>query len=256
MQKSYCRSKIMSNIITRLCVFLYVFFFPILAFAFNPIYHVGNDKKYEEVKVEINSPLKGKKILFLGSSVTQGLTSENFSFVELLIKKHGINAIKEAVSGTTLVDKDNQSYIQRLKKYSSKDNFDAVVCQLSTNDVFQNSPLYANNSVGKFDTQSVEGAINYIVAYVKKNWDCPILFYTNPPLEVKNDYYKNMVDILYKVASEKNFKIIDIYNSKEFNSLNPYDKGLYMYDHIHPTKAGYIQWLPEFEKQLYLVFGK
>ena len=246
----------MYNITKKLCVFFVCLFFPVLAFAFNPIYHIGNDKKYEEINVEINSPLRDKKILFLGSSVTQGVTSENFSFVEFLIKKHGIRAIKEAVSGTTLADKGNQSYIQRLKRYSSKDNFDAVICQLSTNDVFQNSPLYANNSVGKFDTNSVEGAINYIVAYVKKNWDCPILFYTNPPFEEKNGHYKEMVNILHKIATEENFKIVDIYSSKEFNSLNSYDKGLSMYDQIHPTKAGYRRWLPEFERQLYIVFGQ
>lgn len=51
-----------------------------------------------------DSPLKGKTILFLGSSVTCGSAPGQESFVEYMVKRDGILAVKEAVSGTTLVD--------------------------------------------------------------------------------------------------------------------------------------------------------
>lgn len=105
-----------------------------LCWDIDPIYHIGNEKIYERI-ASVTSIYKGKKILFLGSSVTLGVAAENFSFVDMLRLKYDINAIKEAVSGTTLVDIGDNSYISRIKKYSKKDNIDLVVCQLSTNDI-------------------------------------------------------------------------------------------------------------------------
>ena len=45
--------------------------------------------------------LKGKTILFLGSSVTHGSCAGGISFVDLMADKCEIHCIKEAVSGTT-----------------------------------------------------------------------------------------------------------------------------------------------------------
>lgn len=143
--------------------------------AFNPIYHIGNAKFYERFTPQ-DSILKGKKILFLGSSVTVGATSENFSFVDMLRIKYGINAVKEAVSGTTLVDNGKDSYISRLKKYTADDKFDLVVCQLSTNDMWQNSPVYAD---GK--QNSIEDALKFIISYTRNNLKSKVVFYTNTP---------------------------------------------------------------------------
>ncbi|MBE6679988.1 MAG: SGNH/GDSL hydrolase family protein, partial [Ruminococcaceae bacterium] len=60
--------------------------------------------------------LKGKNIFFLGSSVTYGSASGGISFAEMLAKQYEFNYIKEAVSGTTLVDIGENSYVSRLKK--------------------------------------------------------------------------------------------------------------------------------------------
>ena len=81
-------------------------------------YNVGNLEKHED------SPLAGKTILFLGSSVTDGAAAESQSFVDLFETLDGVKAIKEAKSGTTLVDKtsalaaiafgNGESYVKRL----------------------------------------------------------------------------------------------------------------------------------------------
>ena len=61
------------------------------------------------------NPLFGKTVIFLGSSVTYGSASGGISFADFLQKEDGIVSVKEAVSGTTLVDGDNTSYIARMK---------------------------------------------------------------------------------------------------------------------------------------------
>ena len=62
--------------------------------------------------------LKGKTILFLGSSVTYGSAADGISFVEHIAARTGCYVIKEAISGTTLADLDDQSYVSRLKRIS------------------------------------------------------------------------------------------------------------------------------------------
>ena len=60
--------------------------------------------------------LKEKTVLFLGSSVTYGSAAGGVSFAELMEEACGIRCVKEAVSGTTLADINDISYVSRLKK--------------------------------------------------------------------------------------------------------------------------------------------
>ena len=126
--------------------------------------------------------LGGKRIIFLGSSVTYGACAMGQSFIEALEEKDGIIAIKEAVSGTLLVDEDvadGKSYIARLATIDTNIKADAFVCQLSTNDASHNKPLgIISDSYAKenFDTKTIAGAIEFIIAYAKQTWHCPVIF--------------------------------------------------------------------------------
>ncbi len=70
------------------------------------VFNEGNYGEYSLKNTEAisDSPISGKTIIFLGSSVTAGYGSLGVSFADFLEKTDGITAIKEAVSGTTLVD--------------------------------------------------------------------------------------------------------------------------------------------------------
>lgn len=106
--------------------------------------HPGNAEKYaldQVVEQEIEE-LNGKKIIFLGSSVTYGASSKGVSFVDYIGKRNHIKIVKEAVSGTTLVDENADSYISRMKKIKEED-VDIFICQLSTNDATQKKELGA-----------------------------------------------------------------------------------------------------------------
>lgn len=74
----------------------------------------GNAEKYslENIEPLENSPLEGKRICYLGSSVTLGLYSMDVSFADYISYRNGCEYVKEAVSGTTLVDNGKTSYIQ------------------------------------------------------------------------------------------------------------------------------------------------
>ena len=219
------------------------------------VFNEGNYGEYslKDTASVSDSPINGKTVIFLGSSVTFGYGSLGISFTDFLEKTDGITAVKEAVSGTTLVDIKSNSYVSRMKKIDKNIKADAFVCQLSTNDATKGIPLGEISdsfSMNDFDTQTVAGAIEYIIAYAKETWNCPIVFYTQAKYE--SDHYEKMVDLLLKIQKKWNITVIDLWNNDEINSITDEERKIYLVDHIHPTKAGYKEWwLPEFQKCLY-----
>ena len=182
--------------------------------------------------------LSGKTVLFQGSSVTYGSAANGVSFADMLAE-YGCNVVKEAVSGTTLVDNGADSYVSRMKTMDKALKADLFVCQLSTNDASQGKPL--GKPDGSMDTSTIAGAIEYIIDYAKKTWDCPVAFYTNPRYD--SEPYAKMVELLKQCDVE----IIDLWSDDEFNNITDAQRARYMADPIHPTLKGYREWwLPVF----------
>lgn len=222
----------------------------------------GNDDKYSVANTPSlpNSPIAGKTIYFLGSSVTLGAASLEESFVDYIRKRNNCICVKEAVSGTTLRDNDPKSYIKRLKNFNTQAKVDAFVCQLSTNDVRSNGieklgvtgPSF---NATDFDVTTTTGAMEYIISYAKNTWKCPVIFYTNS--NYHNQDYEKLITRLYELQKKWGFYIIDLYNSKEINSISQEQLNLYILpDLVHPRRAGYkLWWTPFFEKHLYKIIG-
>ncbi len=212
----------------------------------------GSDYSIKNTEALSESSLKGKTGIFLGSSVTYGYGSLGVSFVDFLEKTDGIIAVKEAVSGTTLADNGKKSYVARMKTVDPEIKADFFVCQLSTNDATKNIPLgevSESYDLQGFDTSTVIGATEYIIAYVKETWNCPVIFYTQAKYD--SEPYGKMVDMLSELQQKWDITLIDFWNNSEINSISDEERKLYLVDHIHPTRAGYREWwLPEFQKVL------
>lgn len=214
----------------------------------------GNSDKYSLENVTVkDSVLNGKTIIFLGSSVTEGATSYGLSFVDCFASFDGVNAIKEAVSGTTLVTQDEQSYIPRMEKIDKEIKADAFVCQLSTNDASNNMPMgtvSTSMNANDFDTSTIAGAIEYIISYATNTWNCPVVFYTGT--KYNNERYGEMVDLLLEIQEKWNCGVIDQWNNESLNDISDEQRTLYMVrDGVHPTRAGYIEWwFPNMEQYM------
>lgn len=219
------------------------------------VFSKGNYGEYglESTIATENSPIKDKTIIFLGSSVTYGYGSLGVSFADFLEKSDEIHAVKEAVSGTTLVDEKSNSYVSRLKTIDKNIKADAFVCQLSTNDATKEKTLGKVSDsfdINSFDTKTVAGAIEYIIAYAKDTWNCPVIFYTQAKYD--SEYYGEMVSLLLEIQEKWDITIIDFWNDEEINDITEEERSLYLVDHIHPTKAGYkLWWLPKIQEILY-----
>ena len=175
--------------------------------------------------------LTGKTVLFLGSSVTYGSESGGVSFADIMSEICGMRCIKEAVSGTTLADVNDRSYVSRLKKVDRTQKVDLFICQLSTNDA---SPKRNIN------ISDVEKAVRFILQYVANTFKCPAVFYTGTYFE--DERYSDMVKLLYRLQNEYDFYILDLYNDEKMRKISKEVYAEYMSDPIHPTLRGYREW--------------
>ena len=215
--------------------------------------HPGNAPRYDVslVQPDRTSPLRGKAVAFLGSSVTVGAFSLGQACADYLARRDGVLALKEAVSGTTLADDedDGSSYVERMRTIPASTHLDAFVCQLSTNDAWQGKAMGSVTDRGPYDTSTVAGAIQDVVAYARETWGCPVLFYTGTYFESAE--YAQMVGLLAQVSDLMGVPVIDLYHDEGMRAVSPEDYALYMHDPVHPTKAGYeLWWTPKFEEAL------
>jgi lysophospholipase L1-like esterase len=223
----------------------------------------GNSADYDVEKIEAltDSPLKGKTLYFLGSSVTVGYGSNGMAFPHYIAKRDQCTAVVEAVTGTTLMDKNENSYVHRMEfgsKFDKNADVNMFICQLSTNDTGGGTVDMLNlgdivgptGNLSAYDKTTITGAIEYIITYAQQTWNCPVLFYS---CSRRNDErYAKMVDRLNELAKVWDIGVLDLWNDADFNNLTKAQRKLWLKDETHPTKAGYMQWwTPAVEEFLY-----
>ena len=224
------------------------------------IIRAGNRPEYDLENTEplASSPLAGKTYFWLGSSVTRGEHSDGQSMADFLAKRNNCTCIKEAVSGTPLLDNSDKSYVKRfdafLQREDCPEQLDAFICQLSTNDLKfadQFGEVTADDvrDPKDFDVTTTAGAMEYIVCKAQQKWNCPVLFYTNSNFQ--NETYEKEIALMDKVIAKWGVGVIDLYRDEAFNNITAEQKNLYMGDNVHPTRAGYRDWwTPKFEEVL------
>ena len=191
--------------------------------------------------------LAGKQVIFLGSSLTVG--DSGYSMCEYLEENHNSLVTKWAVSGTWLIHRnDGTSYVERLAKNAETvDKCDFLICQLSTNGagipIGEVSDSYLSED---FDTTTIIGAIEYVIAKSKETWGCPVAFYTVAYHE--RSEYASWISALYKVQQKWNkgktyFGVIDLFNDEEFNNITDEQRAEYfLSDGVHIKKKAYKEW--------------
>ena len=231
-----------------------------------------------------NSPLEGKVIYWLGSSVTYGASSGGEAMAEFLAAKTGAICKKDAISGTTIFD-DNKSndtgvnsYTRRLRNstvFDVNEQVDAFICQISTNDA-RNDRLNKrgvivqdpNTDTWAFDRATTLGGVEFIISYVIETWNCPVYFYSGSYFGDTGEgartssnptgtNYGILVDQVKEVAAKwrdmgYEVDVIDMFNDEDFNAQvsDDYYKWCTS-DAIHPKRAGYLNWwMPYFEQYL------
>jgi lysophospholipase L1-like esterase len=223
----------------------------------------GNTADYDVEKVEMlaDSPLKDKTLYFLGSSITIGYGSNGMAFPHYIARRNQCNAVVEAVSGTTLMDTNKNSYVRRMEtstKFDKNAEVDLFICQLSTNDAGGGTADKLNlgditgpaGNPGAYDKTTITGAMEYIISYARRTWNCPVLFFSCSRRD--DPRYDRMVERLNELAAIWGIGVLDLWNDGDFNNITREQRKLWMIDETHPTKAGYLEWwTPAIERFLY-----
>lgn len=193
------------------------------------------------------NPWQGKTLAMLGSSVAYGAYSLADGPGEYIAHRLDMRLVKEAVSGTTLADLDDSSYVHRLDtRLPANLPVDVFLCQLSTNDASHSVPI---GDAGETDTHTVAGALNHIAETVRERWNCPLIYFTGAHFD--SPQYQAMVELLFDMQRIHGFGIIDLWNDAAWNAIPDDRRALYMHDPVHPTRAGYRDWWgPEMVRQL------
>ncbi len=152
----------------------------------------------------------------------------------------------------TIAFGNGDSYVKRLKQIDTSAHIDCVVVQLSTNDATMKLPLGEisdSTELAAFDTRTVTGAMEWIIAYARETWGCPVVFYTGSYYE--SAQYAAMGERLFALRDKWGIGVIDLYTDEAFNAIDAETYAFYMFDPIHPTKAGYYEWwFPKMEAEL------
>ncbi|MDF7626758.1 SGNH/GDSL hydrolase family protein [Lactobacillaceae bacterium L1_55_11] len=200
--------------------------------------------------------LQGKRVAFLGSSITDGLGALGEGTPDYLRQADGMDIQKYAISGTTMAGHYPWSFVNRLQTDIPKDqHLDALVVQLSTNDKRFHIPagqISDSKNLADFNTGTTTGAMEYIIKYAQDTWHAPVVFYT--VLDPKEAGYQAQIDTLYALQKKWGIQIINLGQDPHIQAetaANPQ----YMADDVHPTREGYqTLWLPYFESKLSELF--
>ena len=231
----------------------------------------GNDAKYlpENQTQLANSPLKGKTILSVGSSVSYGNGSGGVSFEDYLEAIDGATVIAVDEGATTIAKRDglDSSFLERLQRAEDPSwKIDAVILQVSTNDASNNAGLgeltdsYDRNT---FDLYTTGGGLEYLISYISEKYDAPILIYCSAPFktgpiynaELYDDMVQRVKEIVAKWDKKTEIVFLNQWEDESMRSVSQEEIVHYMSDPVHPAMAGYLEWwLPGFQKALYGFF--
>lgn len=210
----------------------------------------GNAATYESSNQTpmTDSPLKNHYILCLGSSVVEGNFARRNSFANYMEAIDGAKIVKESVSGTTIADLDDSSYLVRLKNnHPASEPVELVIVQLSTNDATQDTvmgELSDSYDLADFDTRTSMGAFEAIMAYCKETWDCLVVIFTVPSThnERISESYGALVDLTSEMTEKWDAQVLDFWYGEKFNSITDEQWSFWMANASHPKRTGYLEW--------------
>ena len=206
---------------------------------------------------KINMELEGKRIAFLGDSITQGVgaSAPDKVFHQVILQKYGLReALNFCLGGTRIArqytpsenDWWDETFLDRAKKIPL--DVDAVVAFGGTNDYG-----HGDAPMGKFEDRTEEtfyGACHALMAYLSVTFaGKPVIFMT--PLHrtgedgkvvngIKTERrLKDYVDAEKRVAEYYAIPVLDLFAESGMQPNLERHAELFFVDGLHPNDAGY-----------------
>ena len=193
--------------------------------------------------------LKGKKVVFLGDSITEGTgaSRHELCYVERFAAMTGAEVVNYGIGGTRFarrrVPHENPRFDQDFcgRYHMMDDDADIVVVFGGTNDYGHgDAPL---GQMGDRSVWSFYGACHTLFSgLIEKYPDKTIVVMT--PMHRTNELDKNtpLRDFVYaerEVAEFYSIPVVDLWADLGICARVPVQKELYFADHVHPNDAGH-----------------
>ena len=203
--------------------------------------------------------LEGKKMAFLGDSITYGVlvqdTENRYDRVLLrdlsLAEAYNMGISATRIARQTGVDIDN-SFTKRCEDIPA--DTDAIVVYGGVNDY-----MHGNAPFGKRGDRTPDtfvGAVWYLMNYLKEHHDGkPIIFLTPAKMDIDGAYYKypstrceklpdclpliNYVDTIIETAKEFSIPVLDLYRDLPIDASEPEYQKEYAPDGLHFSDEGH-----------------
>ena len=203
--------------------------------------------------------LKGKKVNFLGDSITQGVgaSSDETIYHQVMKRKYGLSEARNyGVSGSCFARQISPDYsmprdhdfCERL--HTMDDDADIVVVFGGTNDFGRgDAPI---GSFADREPNTFYGACHYICSNLITKYPDAVIVFMTPCHRLrdtmtngdsKNKAYnygdlKSYVDIIRSVTEYYSIPVVDLYASSGIQPNIDVNRKKYMPDGLHPNDAG------------------
>lgn len=202
--------------------------------------------------------LKGKKINFLGDSITEGYgtSDEDHRFTALIEKKTGAVCCNYGIGGTRIARQQNPADDTDVPENSdycfralNMDPDADIIC------VFGGTNDYGHGDapIGSFDDRTPDtfcGALNTLCTELAERYPAArIVFFTplhragenNPKDGGEGPTLKTYVDLIRQAAEQYSFPVLDLYRVSGLQPEIPAIRELYVPDGLHPNDAGHVR---------------
>ena len=202
--------------------------------------------------------LQGKKVIFLGDSITEGIgaSSVDTCYVNVFKKISGATVLNYGIGGTRIAPQEviakhgpeiwNDDFIKRAKRM--EDNADYVVVFGGTNDF-----AHGDAKLGKFkDTtdKTFYGALHVLFTYLYNKYPTSKIIMISPTHRQHENRKRDEVGKRCKPLSryvqaireecEKfSIPLLDLYKNSNFITDVECVKNLYLPDGLHPSDLGH-----------------
>ena len=202
--------------------------------------------------------LKGRKVAFLGDSITEGVgvTNQNNRYDRRLADRYGLEAVNFGISGTRIAHQSIPSNPARFdlcfcgRAFDLPKDADVIVVFGGTNDFGHGDAPFGEDADRTPETYC--GAVHYLMDVLKTNYpNAEIVFmtparrqtdeippkhpYTREPKHVLIDY----VDQIVRTAGQYGIHVLDLYRELGINPNMEAERVRYAPDGLHLNDEGH-----------------
>ena len=199
--------------------------------------------------------LKGKKVAFLGDSITQGVgaSSPDKNYVSQFATISGAEVFNFGVSATRIARRTipheapswNDCFLDRAERMTG--DYDVIVVFGGTNDYGQQNP----NPLGEkesIDEYTFYGALKALIEKLITSHPYATLVFATPLHREKEENQglpglklKDYVDAIRQVTELYSVPVVDLWSNSGIQAKNHTAMQVFLLDGLHPNDAGHLR---------------